>query len=58
MGDIMANDGDLDLRSLNDGQAVVIGGEVVRNVPVHPAFRGVCRTVADLYDSIAAGNEL
>ncbi len=45
------------LSSLDDGREVVIGGEVVHRVADHPAFRGVCRTVAELYDSTAAGGE-
>lgn len=45
------------LASLDDGREVVIGGEVVGNVREHPAFRGVCRTVAALYDSIASGGD-
>src|SRR5262245_6916394 len=42
------------LESLQDGRQVVIDGEVVRHVASHPAFAGVCRTVAQLYDRIAA----
>jgi 4-hydroxyphenylacetate 3-monooxygenase len=42
------------LASLRDGRQVVIDGQVVRDVTAHPAFAGVCRTIAGLYDRIAA----
>jgi 4-hydroxyphenylacetate 3-monooxygenase len=42
------------LRSLNDGRQVVIDGELVGSVAEHPAFAGVCRSIAGLYDTIAA----
>ncbi len=45
------------LESLQDGRHVVIDGEVVHDVRTHPAFAGVCRTVAGLYDRIAAQPE-
>jgi 4-hydroxyphenylacetate 3-monooxygenase len=37
-----------------DGRQVYIDGEVVRDVTVHPAFRGAVRTVSRLYDIAAA----
>jgi 4-hydroxyphenylacetate 3-monooxygenase len=45
------------LESLRDGRHVVMQGEVVGDVTEHPAFAGVCRTVAALYDQIAAQRE-
>ena len=42
------------LESLRDGRQVVIDGQVVKDVTGHPAFAGVCRTMAGLYDRIAA----
>jgi 4-hydroxyphenylacetate 3-monooxygenase len=42
------------LESLRDGRQVVIDGQVVKDVTAHPAFAGVCRTMAALYDRIAA----
>jgi 4-hydroxyphenylacetate 3-monooxygenase len=42
------------LKSLDDGRHVVIDGEVVGKVPSHPAFAGVCRTIARLYDQMSA----
>ena len=41
------------LKSLKDGREVVINGELVKDVTEHPAFSGVCQTVAGLYDFIA-----
>ncbi|MDO8545462.1 MAG: 4-hydroxyphenylacetate 3-hydroxylase N-terminal domain-containing protein [Opitutaceae bacterium] len=40
------------LASLNDGREVVIDGEIVRDIARHPAFAGVCQTIAGLYDHI------
>src|SRR5580704_11622665 len=45
------------LNSLNDGREVVMDGEVVKDVTTHPAFSGVCQTVAGLYDFIDANRE-
>ena len=45
------------LHSLNDGREVVIDGEVVKDVTTHPAFSGVCQTVAGLYDFIDTHRE-
>jgi 4-hydroxyphenylacetate 3-monooxygenase len=41
------------LRSLNDGRAVYVDGERVRNVTEHPAFREATRSAARLYDIAA-----
>lgn len=38
------------LDSLCDGRVLYIDGERVRDVPNHPAFRGIAGTVAALYD--------
>lgn len=38
------------LEALDDGRRVYVDGEVVPAVTTHPAFRGVTRTVAALYD--------
>jgi 4-hydroxyphenylacetate 3-monooxygenase len=42
------------LESLRDDRRVVVDGRVVADVTAHPAFAGVCRTVAGLYDRFAA----
>jgi 4-hydroxyphenylacetate 3-monooxygenase len=41
------------LKSLNDGRQVFLGGERVKDVTVHPAFREAARSVARLYDIAA-----
>ena len=38
----------------NDGRRVYINGELVRDVTVHPAFRGAVRSIARLYDVASA----
>jgi 4-hydroxyphenylacetate 3-monooxygenase len=38
------------LKSLNDGRAVFVEGERVKDVTTHPAFREAARSVARLYD--------
>jgi 4-hydroxyphenylacetate 3-monooxygenase len=42
---------------LRDGRRIIIDGRPVTDVTVHPAFAGVCRTIAGLYDRIAAEPE-
>ncbi len=42
------------LRSLNDGRAVFVEGERVKDVSQHKAFREAARSVARLYDIAAA----
>ncbi|WP_439673401.1 4-hydroxyphenylacetate 3-hydroxylase N-terminal domain-containing protein [Embleya sp. MST-111070] len=44
------------LSSLNDGRQVYLDGQAVENVTEHPAFAGVARTVAAMFD-VAAGPE-
>ena len=39
------------IESLDDGRQVYINGEKVRGVAEHPAFSGVVRTTASLYDT-------
>ena len=39
------------IESLDDGRQVYINGERVRSVAEHPAFSGVVRTTASLYDT-------
>jgi 4-hydroxyphenylacetate 3-monooxygenase len=39
------------LRALDDGRRVYVHGEAVRTVADHPAFRGVTRTIAAMYDA-------
>jgi 4-hydroxyphenylacetate 3-monooxygenase len=39
------------IESLEDGRRVYINGEKVRGVAEHPAFSGVVRTMASLYDT-------
>jgi len=41
------------LQSLADGRAVILDGARVQDVAGHPAFEGVTRTVATLYDAAA-----
>ncbi|HRP05949.1 MAG TPA: 4-hydroxyphenylacetate 3-hydroxylase N-terminal domain-containing protein, partial [Opitutaceae bacterium] len=42
------------LAALSDGREIMIDGKLVKDVTRHPAFAGVCRTVAGLYDFIAS----
>ena len=42
------------LESLRDGRQVFVGGERVKDVAAHPAFREAARSVARLYDLAAA----
>jgi 4-hydroxyphenylacetate 3-monooxygenase len=44
-------DGRQYVESLRDGRCVYLDGARVRDVPTHPAFRGVVRTIASLYDA-------
>ncbi len=46
----MTRSGDDYLRGLRDGRTVLVNGERVADVTVHPAFAGGIRTVARLYD--------
>ncbi|HVE42990.1 MAG TPA: 4-hydroxyphenylacetate 3-hydroxylase N-terminal domain-containing protein, partial [Planctomycetota bacterium] len=39
------------LRGLDDGRTVYVDAERVRRVAEHPAFRGITRSVASLYDA-------
>jgi 4-hydroxyphenylacetate 3-monooxygenase/anthranilate 3-monooxygenase (FAD)/4-hydroxyphenylacetate 3-monooxygenase len=48
------NDGRSYLESLRDGRSVWIRGERVKDVTNHPAFAGVCREMARIYDLQAA----
>jgi 4-hydroxyphenylacetate 3-monooxygenase len=41
------------LDSLADGRHVIVDGEVVTDVTTHPAFEGIARTIAGLYDFAA-----
>ena len=45
------------LGSLKDGREVVIYGDVVKDVSTHPAFSGICKTIAALYDRISSNRE-
>lgn len=38
------------LKAISDGRRIFVWGEAVPDVATHPAFRGVTRTVAALYD--------
>jgi 4-hydroxyphenylacetate 3-monooxygenase len=38
------------LESLRDGRRIYVGGELVRDVTTHPAFRNSARSFADIYD--------
>ena len=46
----MVRTGDAYTRGLRDGRAVFLDGDRVADVTIHPAFEGVIRTVAALYD--------
>ena len=46
------------LASLRDGRRVYLDGEPVGDVAEHPAFRGITRTVAALYDAFDASRDL
>ena len=46
------------LESLKDGREIVIEGKVVEDVTTHPAFSGICKTIAALYDRVAATPEM
>src|SRR5262245_26432721 len=45
------------LSSRQDGRQVVMDGNVVADITTHPAFAGVCRSVAGLYDRVAGEGE-
>ncbi|HYX90402.1 MAG TPA: 4-hydroxyphenylacetate 3-hydroxylase N-terminal domain-containing protein, partial [Myxococcaceae bacterium] len=38
------------IESIQDGRCLYVGGERVRQVAHHPAFEGIARTIAGLYD--------
>ena len=38
------------IEGLRDGRSIYVNGELVRDVTSYPPFRGVIRTLADLYD--------
>jgi 4-hydroxyphenylacetate 3-monooxygenase len=38
------------LESLRDGRRIYVGGELVRDVTTHPAFRNSARSFAEIYD--------
>ena len=42
------------LRSLNDGRAVYVDGELVKDVTKHPAFKAAAESAARLYDNASA----
>ncbi len=46
----MLPNGQQHIASLNDGRAVYLDGELVRDVTTHPAFRRTVASVAKLYD--------
>jgi 4-hydroxyphenylacetate 3-monooxygenase len=46
------------LDSLRDGRCIYIGGELVRDVTVHPAFRNSARSFADIYDRKCAAENV
>lgn len=41
------------LASLDDGRQVILDGEVVKDIANHPAFAGVARSIAEMYDMAA-----
>jgi 4-hydroxyphenylacetate 3-monooxygenase len=53
IGDVFMRSGAEYLKSLNDGRQVFLGGERVKDVTTHPAFREAARSVARLYDIAA-----
>src|SRR5690606_23632413 len=40
------------IESLRDGRTVIIGGERVADVTIHPAFRNSVRSIARMYDAM------
>src|SRR5687768_15322134 len=38
------------LSSIRDGRKIYLGGELVRDVTTHPAFRNAARCFAEIYD--------
>lgn len=50
----MARTGKEYLESLRDSRRIYLDGDVVRDVTAHRGFAGVARSVADIYDLIAA----
>jgi len=50
--------GDEYLAALDDGRQVMIDGGTVTNVPEHPAFAGVARSVARLFDKAGHDSEM
>jgi len=46
------------LKSLDDGREIYIDGKRVKSVVSHPAFSGVCQSVANLYDTCIANKEV
>jgi 4-hydroxyphenylacetate 3-monooxygenase len=46
------------IESLRDGRQVIIDGEVVKDIPSHPAFAGVVQSAAKLYDYYAANQDV
>ncbi|BAS28007.1 4-hydroxyphenylacetate 3-hydroxylase family protein [Limnochorda pilosa] len=49
---VRALDGEEYLESLRDGRQVYFGGERVKDVANHPAFRNAARSIARLYDAL------
>ena len=47
------------LESLDDGRTIYVNGERVSRLTAHPAFRGITRTIASLYDTaLEASNDM
>ena len=38
------------LSAIRDGRKIYLGGELVRDVTTHPAFRNSARSFAEIYD--------
>src|SRR5215211_7454868 len=53
LGEVNVRTGQQYLDSLQDGRAIYLDGERVCDVAGHPAFRGIVRTIAGLYDYAA-----
>src|SRR5262245_24795551 len=49
-GQCMLMTGEEYLDSIRDGRRVYVGGELVKDVTTHPAFRNAARSFATIYD--------
>jgi 4-hydroxyphenylacetate 3-monooxygenase len=57
-GHTVLRTGEQYLASLRDGRKVYVGGELVADVTIHPAFRNTARSFAQIYDRKRSDDEL